>query len=371
MASTRFDWLLQNQSVFPILIVVLLLAVMAFVVGRLVLRYCGRSDAERTYRYAAGRYGIAYDSLSVGCTINDDGSARIRRTVAVEAYSMIETLDTYLLIPEAPEQSGAAPIGFEQVHSLTPARNVSLVGSKQKDAFKQLSALIAISPPLHKGERVAYEMTERVPPGAFAVGLTRAALAERETTYDYFGWNINRPTRHLTLRVYFPDGTGPQVYSAEVRYASASGFPSERLQYEEQKRLRGQISLTAEGNYQVLHLEVAYPMTGLIYILRWQPLTADGEAEGGESVAVGQRPSPVERLTYLRTLLTERFSESELRTLCFDLGIDYAILPGRDKGSKAQELVGYLDRRNLLPELVRIGRQQRPDIPWDGSVEPE
>lgn len=72
--------------------------------------------------------------------------------------------------------------------------------------------------------------------------------------------------------------------------------------------------------------------------------------------------------THLRQILTERFSDDELRTLCFDLGLDYALLPGEGKGGKARELVAYLVRRERLSELVEVGQQLRPDIRWAGEA---
>ena len=54
----------------------------------------------------------------------------------------------------------------------------------------------------------------------------------------------------------------------------------------------------------------------------------------------------------LRKTLTTHFSEGELQTLCFDLGVDYDDLPGEGKADKARELVAYLDRRNQLAKLA-------------------
>ena len=68
--------------------------------------------------------------------------------------------------------------------------------------------------------------------------------------------------------------------------------------------------------------------------------------------------------TYLRQILTDRFDESELRTLCFDLDVDYDALSGGTKADKARELIGYLSRRDRVTELVEIGQRLRPDIPW-------
>ena len=57
-------------------------------------------------------------------------------------------------------------------------------------------------------------------------------------------------------------------------------------------------------------------------------------------------PNPADsKATMLRQILAERFNEGELRTLCFDLGIDYENLPGQGKADKARELVAYFQRR--------------------------
>ena len=70
------------------------------------------------------------------------------------------------------------------------------------------------------------------------------------------------------------------------------------------------------------------------------------------------------QLVYLRQILTERFSESELQTLCFDLAIDYENVPGDSKADTARELIEYLKRRDRIPELIAAGERLRPDIPW-------
>ena len=67
----------------------------------------------------------------------------------------------------------------------------------------------------------------------------------------------------------------------------------------------------------------------------------------------------------LRQTLTERFDEGELRTLCFDLNIDFQSLPGEGKADKARELTAYLERHGRLYDLLKTGPQLRPDIAWD------
>jgi len=64
----------------------------------------------------------------------------------------------------------------------------------------------------------------------------------------------------------------------------------------------------------------------------------------------------------LRRMLVERFSLEELRTLCFDLSIDYDALRGEGKEALARELIAHLQRRLKLDQLTSYIRQHRPDI---------
>jgi len=71
-----------------------------------------------------------------------------------------------------------------------------------------------------------------------------------------------------------------------------------------------------------------------------------------------------EYLVRLRETLATYFDAGELRTLCFDLGVDYDDLPGEGKTNKARELIAYLERRDRLSEMVRICERQRPNVTW-------
>lgn len=68
--------------------------------------------------------------------------------------------------------------------------------------------------------------------------------------------------------------------------------------------------------------------------------------------------------TRLRQLLSTCFDAGELRTLCFDLGVEYDDLPGAGKADKARELITYLERHSRIYELWEIGKRLRPDVPW-------
>jgi len=75
-------------------------------------------------------------------------------------------------------------------------------------------------------------------------------------------------------------------------------------------------------------------------------------------------PTDRSALATLRQVLTERFQQEELRTLCFDLGIDWDDLPARGKAGKVRELVGYFARRRSIEKMIQFCERQRPDISW-------
>jgi hypothetical protein len=74
-------------------------------------------------------------------------------------------------------------------------------------------------------------------------------------------------------------------------------------------------------------------------------------------------------LTKLRQNLVVYFSESELRTLCFDIGVDYDDLIGRGKSDAAREIIAYLERRGCLAELVKRCSELRPNVSWSDTSE--
>jgi hypothetical protein len=74
--------------------------------------------------------------------------------------------------------------------------------------------------------------------------------------------------------------------------------------------------------------------------------------------------------TSLREALTRYYSEGELRTLCFDLGIDFESLGGRGKANNARELVHFAIRQGRYDDLVAYVRRTRPHAPLTMSDAP-
>lgn len=70
-------------------------------------------------------------------------------------------------------------------------------------------------------------------------------------------------------------------------------------------------------------------------------------------------------LINLRQALSTRLSEEELRSLCFDIGVDYENLGGESKAAHARNLISLFERRERLEELVTACQTALPDLPWD------
>ncbi len=70
----------------------------------------------------------------------------------------------------------------------------------------------------------------------------------------------------------------------------------------------------------------------------------------------------------LRQALVDAFNESELQTLCFDLKIDYEVLPPGSKLDKTRELVALCLREQHIKELISLCEAARPKVDWRGMM---
>lgn len=69
-------------------------------------------------------------------------------------------------------------------------------------------------------------------------------------------------------------------------------------------------------------------------------------------------------LSQLHQKLIRYFSHDELRTICFNLGMDYEDVAGESRNHTARELLRYLERRGLIPKLIDLCRESRPGVTW-------
>jgi len=77
-------------------------------------------------------------------------------------------------------------------------------------------------------------------------------------------------------------------------------------------------------------------------------------------------PAPQIDQTSLRKKIMQHFNESELKTLCADLRVDYEILPEpAGKEGKIRDLIDYCQRHGKYDALVAMCREQRPHVSWE------
>jgi hypothetical protein len=65
-----------------------------------------------------------------------------------------------------------------------------------------------------------------------------------------------------------------------------------------------------------------------------------------------------------RQALIVSFSNEDLDSIMFDMGIDPDNVKGQSKDAKARELISYCDRRSKLRDLAEQCYRERPSIDW-------
>lgn len=69
-------------------------------------------------------------------------------------------------------------------------------------------------------------------------------------------------------------------------------------------------------------------------------------------------------LSILHKQIDQYFSFNEIKTICFDLGVDYENIPGNIRSAFTRNLIVSLAKQNRLQELVGIVRAERPFLDW-------
>jgi hypothetical protein len=94
-----------------------------------------------------------------------------------------------------------------------------------------------------------------------------------------------------------------------------------------------------------------------------------------ETVSAGEEGAPeappeTGALAALHRFLVERYNLEELRTLCFDLAVDYDELRGETLSGKARELIRYVGAERRLDELLAYLDRDRPGLLAGSGLDP-
>ena len=68
------------------------------------------------------------------------------------------------------------------------------------------------------------------------------------------------------------------------------------------------------------------------------------------------------QLTRLHQFIVDHYDLEELRTLCFQLGVEYDDLRGEGRSGKARELVRLMSRHGRLETLLTSLERERPEL---------
>lgn len=75
--------------------------------------------------------------------------------------------------------------------------------------------------------------------------------------------------------------------------------------------------------------------------------------------------------TFRNTLLAQLrqyFDQSDLRDICFKLGVDYEDLAGTSKQDKTRELILHMERNGRIDALITECRRLRPTVSWQDAI---
>ena len=129
---------------------------------------------------------------------------------------------------------------------------------------------------------------------------------------------------------------------------------------------------TSRGNQRIVKIKT--PSGTEIEFTPDQPLSPEQLAAYVQAVTTGPSSaaaSPAQQRldhrcrTQLWETLTSYFDESELRTLCFHLNINYQDLSGNNRTDKIIAFVEYVERHRRIEKLLEVGPKLRKEIPWD------
>lgn len=124
-------------------------------------------------------------------------------------------------------------------------------------------------------------------------------------------------------------------------------------------------AILSHAGHHTTNSQVVTDSTGVVQIQgnNNQVTITLGQAVAAASAAFKAGiPMEAQQRVQFANAISQGFNLSELKGLCFDLGLDYENIPGETKESKARELVLYCDRRSMLPDLIAAIRKARPNL---------
>jgi hypothetical protein len=216
---------------------------------------------EVAYKFNSQLYGLAHQELITHCMVRPDGSAAFRREIEMVAYAPVDTTELYMILPEA-QKTGEGLLEVIRVEPLTELYRIQK--KETMPSSGQMYLTLSFLPALEPGDCMRYAVEEESDPGLYDVG----GQALRQMEYDYFAWDIIKPTKKLVMKVIFPEGFMPAKVEPDVWHALGQGQSTHSREFNRVKELlrRGR-----EGIMHTLEFAIPYPILGMTYVIRWYP----------------------------------------------------------------------------------------------------
>jgi hypothetical protein len=267
---------LKTPFVPPIAIGLALLLIVVLYATQLLRSILDRTriDSKRAYEYLRSRYGWGYEQLEVSATINGDGSAVIIRTVTIKTTQPQPMIEQTLFTTPAVE-AGDSNSSDIAVNSLA-GEFVATIGKIKPSGKGGYLLEVYFTPTIAAGRTVKFELIQKLAPQFYAIDWSSADLKDHDITRQYFGWSIDRPTQSLHEWVVFPENHPPTGYELEVDMVPLmKDIQDPRPHRLETERLKDCLQLTRLKDHRYrMDLKVDSPLIGLVYVMRWRPLSA-------------------------------------------------------------------------------------------------
>lgn len=76
-----------------------------------------------------------------------------------------------------------------------------------------------------------------------------------------------------------------------------------------------------------------------------------------------------QKKVHLAKAIEQYFNQSELRTFCYDLGVEYDNLRGETHSEKSRDFVDQMVSRGRFADLVWECKKKRPNVIWEPQVD--
>jgi hypothetical protein len=223
----------------------------------------GDQDNVVAYSYNLFNYGMGYESQRITCMIQEDGSAVTVRELTLLASSEVDSIEHYMMLPETPPDSKQSALKAYEIEAIDPGRRVEKVETHLPGG--KLAIRLIISPPLEPGERYRYRFQTSTLKRLFSLHGEPVRIP-----FDYFAWDISRPTGMLSMAVQFPEGKRAVNVEHDVWFAVDVSQARSDKEYE-RVAAAGLLRQEAHDGSTLLKMDVPYPILGLTYVIKWIP----------------------------------------------------------------------------------------------------